>query len=59
MAPQLQTLVLSNCPNVSVEAARALEMAMPALKSLETHGLQRERMVSGIALWNYAYYSIV
>ncbi len=46
VAPQLETLLLSNCMNVSVEAARALEMSMPALKRLEIHGLQQERMVS-------------
>jgi hypothetical protein len=46
VAPQLETLLLSNCMNVSVEAARALEMSMPALKHLEIHGLQQERMVS-------------
>lgn len=44
VAPQLQTLLLSNCANVSVEAARALEMSMPVLRGLETHGLQRERL---------------
>jgi len=46
VAAQPETLLLSNCMNVSVEAARALEMSMPALKRLEIHGLQQERMVS-------------
>jgi len=48
VAPQLETLLLSNCTNVSVEAARALEISMPALKHLEIHGLLQERMVGSL-----------
>ena len=45
VSPQIETLLLSNCSNISVEAARTVELSLPNLKHIQTLGLLSERRV--------------
>ena len=46
VVPQLQTLLISQCPGISLETGKHLLNSMPYLKKIDLHGLKKEPFVS-------------